>query len=120
MDKKLEELMEGLSEEYTEKEFKTNPDGFHVAPWANSDVLLMAFEAGFEACYKATNNDTDGINMTDDELNDIEQAITLTLDNMGTPQDGYMTGYGQVLKDGNLTEAGIKWAIDYLQHKLLR
>lgn len=36
-------------------------------------------------------------------------AVKLVEQEGGTPDDAWVQGYGQVLKDGKWTEVGIKW-----------
>lgn len=39
----------------------------------------------------------------------IEEAARLSAENFGAPEDMYVEGYGQVLRGGKPTAAGLKW-----------
>ena len=49
--------------------------------------------------------------LSDDEL---EEAAMKVINNFGAPKDVWDLEYGQIFKDGKLTEAGIQWYQDKL------
>lgn len=52
--------------------------------------------------------------MSDKKLNDeqLEELALKNLQNFGDPQEMWVPGYGQVLRDGKYTEEGLRWLKD--------
>jgi hypothetical protein len=47
--------------------------------------------------------------LTPEQLRELEEQCLKSLDNFGPPQDMWYEEYGQIFKDGQPTESGIRW-----------
>jgi hypothetical protein len=52
-------------------------------------------------------------NMTEEEEKALEEAALLSVANFGAAENAWHPDYGQIIKDGKLTEAGIQLMKDH-------